>query len=75
MPHKISAYKNNKCMVLKHDTDLNLALIHGKKICLFKETFANLKSLLKHSNRSGTKYAVNLRIAVTQWQVIKVVKK
>ena len=65
MPHNISMYKNNKCIVLKHNTVLNLMLILGKKICLFKETSANLKSLFKHSYRSGKKYAVNLRIAVT----------
>ena len=44
MPHNTSTYENNKCVVLKHDTELNLVLILGNKICLFKETFANLKT-------------------------------
>ena len=51
IPHNNSTYENNKCLVLKHNTEFNLVLILGKKICLFKETFANLKSFIEHSYR------------------------
>ena len=54
MPHNISTYENNKFMVLKHNTEFNLVLILGKKICLFKETFANLKRFIEHSYKRGT---------------------
>ena len=47
MPHNILTSENNECMVLKHITELNFELILGKKICLFKETFADLKSLIE----------------------------
>ena len=47
MPHNILTSENNECMVLKHITELNFVLILGKKICLFKEKFADLKSLIE----------------------------
>ena len=54
MPHNISTYENNKCVVLKHNTELNLVLILGKKIFLFQETFANSKTFIEHSYRSNS---------------------
>ena len=62
MPHNNSTYENNKCLVLKHNTQFNLVLILGKKIWKRKHLLIK-KALL--SIATEVLYAVYLRTAIT----------